>query len=293
MTQIGFGISGPLAAPWFSSRKARRVIDAALDAGIRTFDCGSFYGDGLGESRLGEALKGASDDVVVFSKTGSPREEEKNWRKDFSEEKVRADVEGSLRRLKRDFLDILYLHGPNKHEFEVGCASLEALKSEGLIKAGGICCDADVARKVYSPAFDAIMAPINFLDQRASATLRQAKDDNLHTTAIAPLAQGVYEVGYGRVLSLSSFWRNARARAKTPDLFNQRLEIADRIRGATERRPLSKAALGFVLAEPTIDLAVFTSTNAKRVAALASTEPLPPGEAEALRAVGDDMKIFA
>jgi len=78
----------------------------ALDAGINFFDSSPYYGGGLAEERLGAALKGKRDDVIVGTKAGRYGFDEF----DFSPQRIRAGVHRSLELLQTDYVDILQLH---------------------------------------------------------------------------------------------------------------------------------------------------------------------------------------
>ena len=83
-----------------------RTVRQALDAGITFFDTSPYYGGGLAEERLGKALRGVRDRVIVGTKAGRYGVD----RFDFSPARIRASVENSLRLLGMDHVYILQLH---------------------------------------------------------------------------------------------------------------------------------------------------------------------------------------
>jgi aryl-alcohol dehydrogenase-like predicted oxidoreductase len=88
------------------------VIDAALDAGVTLFDTADIYGQGLSEEYIGRALEGRRDQVVIATKFGSAmneRPEERRGTGDY----IRWAVEGSLRRLRTDVIDLYQMHEPD------------------------------------------------------------------------------------------------------------------------------------------------------------------------------------
>src|SRR5689334_19235128 len=127
LTRLGFGAApiGNLFAE-VDEHQALSAVHAAWDSGIRYFDTAPFYGYGLSEERLGRALAGiARSSFVVSSKvgrrihSGSPGGGSTAdgfavtggyAEFDYSREGIRQSVEGSLRRLKMDYIDILLLH---------------------------------------------------------------------------------------------------------------------------------------------------------------------------------------
>ncbi|MFB2579787.1 aldo/keto reductase [Herbiconiux sp. P15] len=112
------------------------AVHAAIDAGITFFDSSPYYGDA--EERLGIALKGRRDSVVVGTKAGrNPGEVF-----DFSAAAIRRSVEESLRRLQTDHLDVLQLHDVEFVDLDPvlseGYATLVALRDEGKCRAIGM-----------------------------------------------------------------------------------------------------------------------------------------------------------
>ena len=90
----------------------RRVIDAALDAGINFIDTADFYSAGESEEILGRALKGRRDDVVLATKVHGKMGDKPNMAGNGRRWIMRA-VEDSLRRLQTDYIDVYQLHRPD------------------------------------------------------------------------------------------------------------------------------------------------------------------------------------
>jgi aryl-alcohol dehydrogenase-like predicted oxidoreductase len=87
-----------------------RIIHRALDAGINVIDTADFYSVGVSEEIVGKALAGGRrDDVVLATKVGLPLDEDLNHR-GGSRRWITAAVEGSLRRLGTDWIDLYQVH---------------------------------------------------------------------------------------------------------------------------------------------------------------------------------------
>ena len=87
----------------------RAVVDAALDVGVTFFDTAEIYGSGGGSERfLGEVLDGRRDRVVLATKFGWGQESG-----DGSAASMRKAIEGSLERLRTDYVDLYYQHKPD------------------------------------------------------------------------------------------------------------------------------------------------------------------------------------
>jgi aryl-alcohol dehydrogenase-like predicted oxidoreductase len=276
-SRLGFGVSGPLGQAWFSERKARALIDAALAGGIRYFDTAPFYFDA--EARLGAALQTAGgSDVFVSTKTGTKRNG-RRLTKDFSERAIRADVAASLERLRRDRLDLLYLHGPSSAEIDSALPVLAALKAEGGIAAIGVCGEGAPLRCAIETGFDAIMGVYNLIDRRHESLFAEAKARGVLTVAVAPLAQGLFDPKFNRPGSLSDLWRLARmalrGRYRTEEVEAARRAIAD--------LDPAEAALGFVLANPALDIVMTTTTKPAHLAQSLAARPLSGTDYAALK----------
>jgi len=144
----------------------REVVDAAIDAGVSLFDTADIYGReyGLSETLLGEAIGGRRDQIVLATKFGHADYESPipNWGAKGSRRYVRLAVEGSLRRLGTDWIDLYQLHTPDPlTPIEETLAALDELVAEGKIRyyghsnfAGWQLTEADWAARLHArPAF--------------------------------------------------------------------------------------------------------------------------------------------
>ena len=109
----------------------KRVVDAAIDAGINYFDTAESYGNGLSEEYLGKAIKGRRDQVIVASKWGHTASLEEGER-GGDPARIRARLDASLARLGTDYIDHYQLHRPDPDTpaaETLGC--LSELRAEG------------------------------------------------------------------------------------------------------------------------------------------------------------------
>ena len=90
--------------------EARRLIDICLEAGVNLFDTANGYSEGRSEEILGHALAGKRDKVLISTKSGFPTGSGPND-EGSSRYHLRRALEGSLRRLETDWIDIYHLHG--------------------------------------------------------------------------------------------------------------------------------------------------------------------------------------
>ena len=135
-----FGGTGPLFGAWGTSDavEARRLIDICLEAGVNLFDTADVYSDGASERVLGEAIRGRRNQVLISTKTGLPiGEGPGDW--GVSRSRLIGAVEGALKRLKTDYIDLLQLHAFDASTpIEELLATLETLVASGKVRHTGV-----------------------------------------------------------------------------------------------------------------------------------------------------------
>ncbi|MBR2284855.1 MAG: aldo/keto reductase [Ruminococcus sp.] len=133
-------IQGCMRMPALSQKEAAEVIRTAYDSGINFFDHATCYGkNGEAETRFGEAfpLTGINrEDIILQSKCGiCPERREFDWTK----ENILSSVDGSLRRLNVEYLDVLLLHRPDLlFDPEEVAQAFDMLVSSGKVRYFGV-----------------------------------------------------------------------------------------------------------------------------------------------------------
>ncbi len=113
----------------------RRVVDAAIDAGVTLLDTADIYGGTKSESFLGEILKGRRDRIVLATKFGMEVAADK---KGAAPAYIRRAVRDSLERLQTDHIDLYQLHEPDPNvPIADTLATLDELVREGLVREIG------------------------------------------------------------------------------------------------------------------------------------------------------------
>ena len=146
ITSVGIGTApiGSLPGTWWvdwgpqDEGESIRAVHAALDGGVNWIDTAPFYGWGRAEEIVAKAIRGR-DGVLVFTKCGTMRGRDGDDFMDLRPEAVRADVEGSLRRLAVERLDLLQLHDRDPRvPIEETWGTVLELVAEGKVRHGGI-----------------------------------------------------------------------------------------------------------------------------------------------------------
>ncbi|WP_131113080.1 aldo/keto reductase [Lichenihabitans psoromatis] len=114
-----------------------RIIHKALDAGINILDTADRYSQGESEEIVGKALKGRRDKVVLATKVHGPMGQEQN-QQGSSRRWITQAVEGSLRRLQTDHIDLYQIHRPSPDtDVEETLSVLTDLMRAGKVRAIG------------------------------------------------------------------------------------------------------------------------------------------------------------
>ena len=130
---IGLGTWGMAGSFWgkVDDDQSIATIRAGLEAGINLIDTAPVYGDGHSEEVVGKALEGLKrEDIVLATKCG---------RFTCETEKIRQELETSLKRLKTDYIDLYQVHWPDdKVPFEETFGELENMRKQGKIRYIGV-----------------------------------------------------------------------------------------------------------------------------------------------------------
>lgn len=176
---------------------AKAMFDACLHAGIRHFDTAFLYTDGRSEEFLG-AIAGNRDDVFVATKAA--------YNQPATSTNIRASFDISRKRLKRDCVDLLYLHRfddetPLEQTFE----TLARLQSDGTIRFIGVSNYAawqvmkaqSVAAKLGTK-IDFIQPMMNLVKRQVETEiLPMTRDQGIQICAYSPLGGGLLTGKYG------------------------------------------------------------------------------------------------
>ena len=135
MRLTGEGIWGPPR----DRKGALAVLRRAVELGINFIDTADSYGPHISEELIAEALFPYSPGLVIATKGGWNRPGPNQWTHDATPSHLREAVEGSLKRLRLDRIDIYQLHIPDPVvSFEASVETLARLRDEGKIRLIGL-----------------------------------------------------------------------------------------------------------------------------------------------------------
>jgi aryl-alcohol dehydrogenase-like predicted oxidoreductase len=143
VSRIGFGamrVCGPdVWGPPKDRAQALRVLRRAYELGCNFFDTADSYGPYVDEELIAEALHPYPKDLVIATKGGLLRPRASRWDEDGRPEHLRAALEGSLKRLRLERIELYQLHAPDpKVPFAESVGALARLRREGKIRHVGV-----------------------------------------------------------------------------------------------------------------------------------------------------------
>jgi predicted aldo/keto reductase-like oxidoreductase len=178
VSRVGMG-GIPLTRP--TEAETIRLVQRALDLGVNFIDTAYGYGGGMSEERIGKAVAGRRNEVILATKGGAPEH-----------------LETSLKRLNTDYIDLWQFHGINSFErldavLGRGLELADQARQAGKIRHLGFSSHSlKVALKaVASGQFETVQFPLNFITNEAvEELLPLARQHDLGFIAMKPFAGG-------------------------------------------------------------------------------------------------------
>lgn len=141
--RLGFGamrVCGPqIWGPPKDRDNARKVLKRAYELGCNFFDTADSYGPAVDEELIADALHPYPKDLVIATKGGLVRPSPPRWVSDGRPEHLRRAIEGSLKRLRLERIDLYQLHAPDpKVPYADSVGTLAELQRAGKIRHVGI-----------------------------------------------------------------------------------------------------------------------------------------------------------
>jgi aryl-alcohol dehydrogenase-like predicted oxidoreductase len=260
------------------------VVDAALDAGITLFDTADIYGQGTSEDFIGRALEGRRDRVVLATKFGSAMEEhpaDHRGTRDY----IRWAVEGSLRRLRTDVIDVYQMHQPDEGTpIEDTLAALHELVQEGTVRhigssnfsAAQLEAADRIARERGLTRFVAAQNHYSLVEREVEDEVLPVCDRlGIGMLPYFPLASGLLTGKYTRGEEATE------GRLAGREIAEERWDRLERLQQFAEERsvPLLSVAIGGLAAMPAVASVIAGATKPEQVRAnVAAGEWVPTAE---------------
>lgn len=278
ITRLGIGAWAMGGNMWGPQDDAESVaaIRHAIDLGINWIDTAAVYGNGHSEAVIGEALRQMPADrrPFVFTKGGIVRDAEgKNPRRIGEARHLRGELEGSLRRLGLEVIDLYQMHWPSD---DVGLedywGTLLELKKEGKVRHVGLS-NHDAGQLERAEALghvETLQPPFSMIKRETAAEiLPWCAAHGTGVICYSPMQAGLLTGGFTRERAQNldeNDWRRAN-----PEFTGERLErnlaLADALRPIAEKHGTSMGtiALAWVLAWPGLTAAIVGARSPEQV----------------------------
>jgi aryl-alcohol dehydrogenase-like predicted oxidoreductase len=274
LSQLGLGTWQFSGDAWGhkSREECLEGVKTAIECGITYFDTALEYGDGRSEIILGEALKGLND--IVISTKIPPKNGE--WSPGpnkpiddfFPSEWIIKCCETSLKNLKREYIDVLFLHTWNVswgHETKWH-ETMELLRKQGKIRSIGISVSDSRASEanihLENGRVDLVQVVYNLFEQEPQFTLFPlCQKHNVSVIARCPLSSGVLSGSWHKDMQFDpNDWRR---KWTSQTWLTEQITMADYLKPVAEKANLSMSELAmlFVLHNPAVTSTIFGSTN--------------------------------
>ncbi|MGB6132429.1 MAG: aldo/keto reductase [Acidobacteriaceae bacterium] len=188
MRITGAGIWGPPA----DKKAALATLRAAIELGVNLIDTADSYGPGVSEELIAEALYPYPSDLVIATKGGWERPGPDQWTHNASPKHLADALEGSLRRLRLERIDIYQLHAPdNAVSFEASVEALSRLREQGKIRHVAL---SNVTREHIERArkivpIVSVQNRYSFADRESDFIVDYCEENNIAFLPWAPIGQ--------------------------------------------------------------------------------------------------------
>jgi aryl-alcohol dehydrogenase-like predicted oxidoreductase len=282
---IGAG-TWQLGGEWgraFSQGDADAILDAAAECGINLIDTAECYGDHLSERLIGDYLsRHERSRWVVATKFGHQFHTFMNRTDDFSVDGVRRQLEGSLRALRVDGIDLYQFHSGSDALFRNDqlWTMLEEQKRAGKIRHLGISIlgkgSEAQAREACSVGAETLQVFYNRLDRRAEELyFAHAERDRLGVLGRVTLASGILS---GKYKSGAEFPTSEYRGSLDREKLKRDLEEVERLRTEVpEGVPMAQWALAWCLKNPVVTTVIPGMKSAEQVRSNAAAADLVEG----------------
>lgn len=239
------------------------TIHRALDAGINWIDTAAVYGLGRSEEVIGKALKGRRDGVIIATKCGRDWSDPENIGRNAKPERIRQEVEDSLRRLQTDVIDLYQIHWPDPDvPLEESWQTMADLITEGKVRAIGVSnfsvAQMQTCQSVHPVA--SLQPPYNLINRGIEdAILPFCGQNNIGVIVYSPMASGLLTGAFDFNRLAPNDWRRGpeRERFVEPNL-SRNLAFVERLRPIADGygKTVAHLAVAWTLARKEVTAAI-------------------------------------
>jgi len=284
LTSIGFGAWAIGGGNWEfawgpqDDNESISAIHRALELGVNWIDTAAIYGLGHSEDVVGRALKSWSGErPYVFTKCSMRWHEDRAIYRSLKAQSLREELEGSLRRLQTDRIDLYQIHWPNPEaEIEEGWETLAKFKEEGKVRWIGVSnfTVGQMERVQKIAPITSLQPPYSMLRRAIEAEILPfAQSNRIGVVNYSPMLSGMLTgaMTAERVASLpADDWRRRNPEFNEPRL-SRNLRLVELLRemGAAHGVAPGVVAIAWTLRHPAITAAIVGGRSAGQVEGVA------------------------
>ncbi len=235
---------------------ATATVHAAHDAGVNFFDVADGYGPLVSEERLGKALKGRRQEVLISTKVGNFLRRQGHHSRYTHPLHIINACHSALHRLQTDHIDVLLCHQADPEDADLFVESCEQLAEQGTIRSYGVSTmNAGVIEKFDRTGNRGVVQIEYSIVRRGpeAGALKTCAERNIGTQIRGALGQGVLTGSYDRDTIFDDDVRRGWNSGEQRDLFLRELAAAEKVKAlVTPERSMVDIALAFVLAHPAV-----------------------------------------
>jgi len=283
LTPVGFGAWAIGGGNWEfawgpqDDNESIGAIHRALDLGVNWIDTAAIYGLGHSEEIVGRALKSTSNKPFVFTKCSMRWHQDRSIYRSLKTESIAEELEGSLRRLGVETIDLYQIHWPNPEtEIEEGWEALGRFQKEGKIRWIGV---SNFSVEQMKRALK--IAPITSLQPPYSMLRRAIEEEilpftrfnNIGVINYSPMVSGLL-TGKMTAERVAAFpqddWRRRAVEFNEPRL-SRNLQLVELLREVGTGHNVSPGvvAVAWTLHHPAVTAAIVGGRSAQQVEGLA------------------------
>ena len=291
VSEVGFGV-WTLASNWWGEVDDKQgLLHAALDSGINFIDTAPVYGEGgVGEELLADILKTHRDEIVLTTKCGYDIEADRKWPgqserpHDWRPESLRAQLEGSLRRLGIECIDLYQLHNTRIDPIRDDALwdELEKFRAEGKIRELGVALGPAIGwvdegiEAIRDRPIVSLQTVFNVIEQEPGLTFGREPNvpDNVGLISRVPHASDALS---GKVTRDTVFPKGDHRAHRNRDNMLDNFDKAEALTFLWEGtgRTIAQAAIAGILADPNFTTVLPTCVSVEDVREFAAASDLP------------------
>ena len=291
VSEVGFGV-WTLASNWWGEVDDKQgLLHAALDSGINFIDTAPVYGEGgVGEELLADILKTHRDEIVLTTKCGYDIEADRKWPgqserpHDWRPESLRAQLEGSLRRLGIECIDLYQLHNTRIDPIRDDALwdELEKFRAEGKIRELGVALGPAIGwvdegiEAIRDRPIVSLQTVFNVIEQEPGLTFGREPNvpENVGLISRVPHASDALS---GKVTRDTVFPKGDHRAHRNRDNMLDNFDKAEALTFLWEGtgRTIAQAAIAGILADPNFTTVLPTCVSVEDVREFAAASDLP------------------